>query len=164
MAGILRRRVCVLPAAHHFHCNSRTLTRQLQGPWDHAHCAACKVDHGEHSLSAQQSSSKFSLLPCLASAPSCEVGITIPVCREASCISESGWFSFQPHTHRAQHDVQPPSFVHLSICPPFPLSRCAQHLKTSGSGTPHQQAPRGLCCPSLFSSDSGRIRIAKALC
>ena len=99
----------------------------------------------------------------LPSAPSCEVGITIPVCREASCIAERGWFSIHPHTHRTQHDVQPPSSVHLSVCPPFP-PRCAQHLKTLGSGTPHLQAPRGMCCPSLFSSDSGRIRTARTLC
>lgn len=50
----------------------------------------------------------------LPSAPSCEVGITIPVCREASCIAERGWFSVHPHTHRTSMMSCLPA---LSICP-----------------------------------------------
>ena len=153
----------MLPVAHHFQYNSRTPTRETPGA------------PGPRSRCSLQSGPWQALLVCTAELQ--QILITALSCpphhparwgspslfAEKQAASQRGWFSIHPHTHRTQHDVQPSSSVHLSVCPLFP-PRCAQHLKTSGSGTPHLQAPRGMCCPSLFSSDSGRIRTAKTLC
>ena len=154
----------MLPVAHHFHCNSRTPTRATPGA------------PGPRSRCSLQSGPWQALLVCTAELQQILItALSCPLHHPARWGSPSLFAEKQAASQRGAGSPFTPtptgpsmmsSLPALSIClsvHPSP-PRCAQHLKTLGSGTPHLQAPRGMCCPSLFSSDSGRIRTARTLC
>ena len=133
LAGILRTCVRVLPAAHDFHCNSRTLTRATPGT------------PGPRSLCSLQSGPWRAFLVCTAELPLHTIlrgGDRHPCLQRSKLHRREGLVRLSPHTHRTQHDVQPPSSVHLSTHLPHPGVLSTSKLQALGLPT---HRPPGAC-------------------